>query len=76
MDVFPSNLGGSATNGQQMTDLPRHSVSVTGIVLRDDGRVLAIERMTTAAGSHPAVSSNSTRPPRTAWPARSTKKPA
>jgi ADP-ribose pyrophosphatase YjhB (NUDIX family) len=27
-----------------MTDLPRHSVSVTGIVLRDDGRVLAIQR--------------------------------
>ena len=27
-----------------MTDLPRHSVSVTGIVLRDDGRVLAIKR--------------------------------
>ena len=26
-----------------MTDLPRHSVSVTGIV-RDDGRVLAIKR--------------------------------
>ena len=31
-------------NGRQMTDLPRHSVSVTGIVLRDDGRVLAIKR--------------------------------
>lgn len=27
-----------------MTDLPRHSVSVTGIVLRDDGRILAIKR--------------------------------
>ena len=27
-----------------MTDLPRHSVSVTGIVLRNDGRVLAIKR--------------------------------
>ena len=27
-----------------MTDLPRHSVSVTGIVLRGDGRVLAIKR--------------------------------
>ena len=27
-----------------MTDLPRHSVSVTGIVFRDDGRVLAIQR--------------------------------
>src|SRR5215472_14149043 len=27
-----------------MADLPRHSVSVTGIVLRDDGRVLAIQR--------------------------------
>lgn len=27
-----------------MTDLPRHSVSVTGIVLREDGRVLAIKR--------------------------------
>ena len=27
-----------------MTDLPRHSVSVTGIVVRDDGRVLAIKR--------------------------------
>ena len=27
-----------------MTDLPRHSVSVTGVVLRDDGRVLAIQR--------------------------------
>jgi 8-oxo-dGTP diphosphatase len=27
-----------------MTDLPRHSVSVTGVVFRDDGRVLAIQR--------------------------------
>lgn len=27
-----------------MPDLPRHSVSVTGIVIRDDGRVLAIQR--------------------------------
>ena len=27
-----------------MTELPRHSVSVTGIVIRDDGRVLAIQR--------------------------------
>lgn len=27
-----------------MSDLPRHSVSVTGIVFRDDGRVLAIQR--------------------------------
>ena len=27
-----------------MPELPRHSVSVTGIVVRDDGRVLAIQR--------------------------------
>lgn len=27
-----------------MPDLPRHSVSVTGVVIRDDGRVLAIQR--------------------------------
>lgn len=27
-----------------MPELPRHSVSVTGIVFRDDGRVLAIQR--------------------------------
>src|SRR5690349_3589534 len=27
-----------------MHDLPRHSVSVTGVVFRDDGRVLAIQR--------------------------------
>lgn len=27
-----------------MSELPRHSVSVTGIVLRGDGRVLAIKR--------------------------------
>lgn len=27
-----------------MDDLPRHSVSVTGIVVRDDGRVLSIQR--------------------------------
>jgi 8-oxo-dGTP diphosphatase len=27
-----------------MPELPRHSVSVTGIVCRDDGRVLAIQR--------------------------------
>ena len=27
-----------------MSELPRHSVSVTGIVVRDDGRVLAIQR--------------------------------
>ena len=27
-----------------MTDLPRHSVSVTGVVFRDDRRVLAIQR--------------------------------
>jgi ADP-ribose pyrophosphatase YjhB (NUDIX family) len=27
-----------------MDELPRHSVSVTGIVIRDDGRVLAIQR--------------------------------
>ena len=27
-----------------MSDLPRHSVSVTGIVVRDDKRVLAIKR--------------------------------
>ena len=27
-----------------MEELPRHSVSVTGIVFRDDGRVLAIQR--------------------------------
>ena len=34
-----------------MTDLPRHSVSVTGIVFRDDGRVLAIQRRRPALGS-------------------------
>jgi NUDIX domain len=28
----------------RMHDLPRHSVSVTGVVFRDDGRVLAIQR--------------------------------
>jgi ADP-ribose pyrophosphatase YjhB (NUDIX family) len=27
-----------------MTELPRHAVSVTGIVFREDGRVLAIQR--------------------------------
>ena len=27
-----------------MTQLPRHSVSVTGVVFREDGRVLAIQR--------------------------------
>lgn len=27
-----------------MTDLPKHSVSVTGIVVRSDGRILAIKR--------------------------------
>jgi 8-oxo-dGTP diphosphatase len=27
-----------------MGELPRHSVSVTGIVVRNDGRVLAIQR--------------------------------
>jgi 8-oxo-dGTP diphosphatase len=27
-----------------MTELPRHSVSVTGVVFREDGRVLAIQR--------------------------------
>ena len=27
-----------------MTELPRHSVSVTWVVFRDDGRVLAIQR--------------------------------
>jgi 8-oxo-dGTP diphosphatase len=27
-----------------MSELPRHSVSVTGIVIRDDGRILAIQR--------------------------------
>jgi len=27
-----------------MTDTPRHSVSVTGIVVRDDGRVLIVQR--------------------------------
>jgi 8-oxo-dGTP diphosphatase len=27
-----------------MPELPRHSVSVTGIVVRDDGRILAIQR--------------------------------
>jgi 8-oxo-dGTP diphosphatase len=27
-----------------MADVPRHSVSVTGVVFRDDGRVLAIQR--------------------------------
>lgn len=27
-----------------MTELPRHSVSVTGVVFDDDGRVLAIQR--------------------------------
>jgi len=27
-----------------MTELPRHSVSVTGVVFRDDGRVLAIQQ--------------------------------
>jgi ADP-ribose pyrophosphatase YjhB (NUDIX family) len=27
-----------------MTDLPRHSVSITGIVVRDDGLILAIKR--------------------------------
>ena len=27
-----------------MTELPRHSVSVTGVVFRDGGRVLAIQR--------------------------------
>jgi ADP-ribose pyrophosphatase YjhB (NUDIX family) len=30
--------------GGRMNELPRHSVSVTGIVVRDDGRVLAIKR--------------------------------
>ena len=27
-----------------MSELPRHSVSVTGVVFNDDGQVLAIER--------------------------------
>ena len=27
-----------------MTDLPRHSVSVTGVVMREDGLILAIKR--------------------------------
>ena len=27
-----------------MTDTPKHSVSVTGIVVRDDGRVLVVQR--------------------------------
>jgi ADP-ribose pyrophosphatase YjhB (NUDIX family) len=27
-----------------MADTPRHSVSVTGIVIRDDGRILAVQR--------------------------------
>lgn len=27
-----------------MTDTPKHSVSVAGIVIRDDGRILAIQR--------------------------------
>jgi 8-oxo-dGTP diphosphatase len=27
-----------------MTGLPRHSVSLTGVVVRDDGRILAIQR--------------------------------
>ena len=31
-------------SGQPMSELPRHSVSVTGVVLRSDGRVLAIKR--------------------------------
>jgi 8-oxo-dGTP diphosphatase len=35
---------GSRTGTQPMTDLPRHPVSVTGIVFRDDRRVLAIQR--------------------------------
>jgi len=34
----------SGVKGIAMTDLPRHSVSVTGIVFRDDDRVLAIQR--------------------------------
>ena len=33
-----------ATRTTPMTDLPRHSVSVTGVVVREDGRVLAIKR--------------------------------
>src|ERR1700753_879367 len=41
---FLANYGSLAMNGQQMNDLPRHSVSVTGVVVRTDGRVLAIKR--------------------------------
>ena len=40
----PVSYGNLVTNGQQMNDLPRHSVSVTGVVVRPDGRVLAIKR--------------------------------
>ena len=49
INVFPASNGGCPTSGQRssggpMGELPRHSVSVTGIVFRDDGRVLAIQR--------------------------------
>src|SRR5215469_3704676 len=39
-------MSGTSPEGKHpdMSELPRHSVSVTGIVLRDDGRVLAIQR--------------------------------
>jgi 8-oxo-dGTP diphosphatase len=36
-----------------MPDTPRHSVSVAGVVVRDDGRVLAVQRRDTARWEPP-----------------------
>jgi 8-oxo-dGTP diphosphatase len=36
-----------------MTDTPRHSVSVAGIVVRKDGRILAVQRRDTAQWEPP-----------------------
>jgi len=60
----------------QIGQLPRHSVSVTGIVLRDDGRVLAIKRHDDGRWFPPGCGLELDEPPKTALPARSTRKPA
>jgi hypothetical protein len=59
-----------------VSDTPKHSVSVAGIVVRDDGRVLAIHRRDNHHWEPPAAFSNSTRPSTKAYAAKSSRKRA
>lgn len=59
----------------QSTSPPLHSVSVAGIVVREDGRVLVIRRADNGSGNRREGCSNWPNPRRAESAARSTKRP-